>query len=88
MMSLHYILVEPTYCSGSYLVRQASGVAWVEQSVGVVEVVEAIQLEHCCFGASTPTVGYSTKVVVEYKVEMIGWLAGNDTEMHRTKEGV
>ena len=31
---------------------------------------------------------YSTKVAAEHKVEMIGWLAGNDTEMHRTKEGV
>ena len=90
MMSLHCILVEPAYCSGLDLARQASGFAWVEQSVGVVvrEVVEAIGLEHCCIGSSTPRVVYSTEVVAERKVEMTGWLAGNDTEMHRTKEGV
>jgi len=38
--------------------------------------------------ASTLGVGYSTKVAAKHKVEMIGWLAGNDIEMHRTKEGV
>ena len=32
--------------------------------------------------------GYSPDVVAEHKVEMIGWLVGIDTEMHRTKEGV
>ena len=32
--------------------------------------------------------GYSTDVVVECKVEMIGWMAGNNTKVHRTKEGV
>ena len=36
MMSLHYIHVEPSYYSGSDLAGQASGVAWVEQRVGVV----------------------------------------------------
>jgi len=51
-------------------------------------VVEAIGLESCFIGASTPEVGYSIEVVVEHKVEMTSWLAGNDTEMHRTKEGV
>jgi len=51
-------------------------------------VVEEIELEHCYIGASTPRVVYSTEVVVERKVEMTGWLVGNDTEMHRTKEGV
>ena len=51
-------------------------------------VVEAIELEHCCIGASTPGVGYSTELLVQHKVEMIGWLVENDTEMHRTKEGV
>ena len=51
-------------------------------------MVEAIERKHCCIGASTPGVGYSTEVVAEHKVEMTGWLAGNDTEMHRTKEGV
>jgi len=62
----------------------------VEQSVGVVvgEVVEAIEWEHRCIGASTSGVGYSTEVVAEHKVEMTSWLAGNDIEMHRTKEGL
>ena len=50
-------------------------------------MVEAIELENGCIGASTPGVVYSTEVVVELKVEMTGWLAGSDTEMHRTKEG-
>ena len=54
----------------------------------VGQVVEAIELEHCCIGASTPRVVYSTKVVAEHKVEMTAWLAENDTEMHRNKEGV
>ena len=31
---------------------------------------------------------YSTDVVVEHKVEMTGWLARIDIEMHRNKEGV
>jgi len=62
----------------------------VEQSVGVVfgQVVEAIELENCCIGASTHGVVYSTEVVAKHKVEMAGWLASNDIEMHRTKEGV
>ena len=51
-------------------------------------MVEAIELEHYCIGASTPGVVSSIEVVVKRKVEMIGWLAGNDTETHRTKEGV
>ena len=51
-------------------------------------MVEAIELEHCCIGASTPGVGYSTEVVAEHKVEMNGWLAGSDTRMQRTKEDV
>ena len=51
-------------------------------------MAEAIELEHCCIDASTPRVGYCTNVVKEHKVEMTGWLAGNDTEMHRTKEVV
>ncbi len=51
-------------------------------------MVEAIELEHCCIGASTPGVGYPIEVVVVCKVEMTSWLAKNDTEMHRTKEGV
>ena len=54
----------------------------------VGKVVEAIDLEHFCIGASTLGVVDSTEVVAEHKVEMIGWLAGNDTEMHRAKEGV
>ena len=36
MMYLYYILIEPAYCLGSGLAGQASGVSWVEQSVGVV----------------------------------------------------
>ena len=62
----------------------------MEQSVGVVigQVVEVIGLENCSIGASTPGVVYSTEVVVEHTVEMNGWMAGNDTKMHRTKEGV
>ncbi len=32
--------------------------------------------------------GYSTEVVAEHNFEMTSWLARNDTEMHRTKEGV
>ena len=51
-------------------------------------MVEAIELEHCCIRASTPGVVYSTEVVAERKVEITGWLAWNDTKMHRTKEGV
>ena len=51
-------------------------------------MVEAIELEHFCIGASTPRVVYSTEVVAERKVEVIGWLVGNDTKMHRTKDGV
>ena len=51
-------------------------------------MVEAIELEHCCIGASTPGVVYSTEVVAEHKVEMTNWSAGSDTEMHKTKEGV
>jgi len=51
-------------------------------------VVEATELENYCTGASTPGVVYSTEVVVKRKVEMTGWLAGNDIEMHRTKEEV
>ena len=39
-------------------------------------------------GASTHGVGHSSHVVDEHKVEMTEWLAGIDTEMHRTKEGV
>ena len=74
MMSLHCILAEPAYCSGFDLAGQASGVSWVEQSVGIVvgQVVEAIELEHCCIGASTPGVVYSTEVAAERK----DWLAG------------
>ena len=89
-MSLHYILVDPAYCLGLDLTGQASRVAWVEQSVGVVvrQVVREIDLEHCYIGAFTLGVVYSTEVVVEHKVQMTGWLAGNDTKMHRTKEGV
>lgn len=34
-----------------------------------------------------PWVVHSTEVVVEHKVEMIGWLAGSDTKMHMTKDG-
>jgi len=62
----------------------------VEQSVENVvgQVVEAIDLEHCCIGASTPGVVHSTKVVAKHKVEMIGWLVRSDIEMQRTKEGV
>jgi len=51
-------------------------------------VVEAIEMEHCCIEASTLGAVHSTEVVVKHKVEMTGWLAGNDTEMHRSKEGV
>jgi len=73
-MSLHCILVEPAYCLGLDFAGHASGVAWVDQSLGVVvgQVVEAIELEHCCTGASTPRVVYSTKVMAEHKVEMTG----------------
>jgi len=46
--------------------------------------VEAIELD----GDSIPGVGYFIEVVDEHKVEMTWWLAGNDIEMHRTKEGV
>lgn len=62
----------------------------MEQSVGVIvgQVVEEIELKHCCIGASTHGVVYSTEFVAECKVEMTQWLAGNGTEMHRTKEGV
>ena len=45
-------------------------------------------MEHCCIEASTLGAVHSTEVVVKHKVEMTGWLAGNDTEMHRSKEGV
>ena len=51
-------------------------------------MVEVIELEHYCIGASTPGVGNYTEVVVEHKVKMTSLLAGNDIEMHRTKEGV
>ena len=51
-------------------------------------MVEAIELDHCCIEASTPSVGYSTEFVAEHKVGMISWLARNDINMHRTKEGV
>ena len=90
MLSLHCILVEPACCSGSDLAGQASRIAWVEQRVGVVvgQMVEAIELEHFCIGASTPGAMHSTEVVVEHKFEMNGWLAGSDIEMQRTKEGV
>ena len=73
-MSLHYILVEPTYCSGSDLDGQASGVAWVEQSLRVVisQVVDEIELEHGCIGASTLIAVYSTEIVAECKIEMTG----------------
>ena len=54
----------------------------------VGQVVEVIELEHCCIGASTLGAVHSTEVVVEHKVEMTGWLDGNDTKMNRTKEGV
>ena len=51
-------------------------------------MVETIKLEHCYIGASTPGVVHSIEVVVEHMVEMNGWLAGNDTEVKRTKEEV
>ena len=42
MMSLHCILVEPAYCSGSDLAGQASGVSWVEKSVGVIQQIDLL----------------------------------------------
>ena len=54
----------------------------------VGQVVKAIKMEHCCIGASTPGAVHSIEVVVEHMVEMIGWLAGNDTEVKSTKEEV
>ena len=54
----------------------------------VGKVVEAIKLEYFCIGASTTGAVHSTEVVVEHMVEMNYWLAGSDTEMQRTKEGV
>ena len=51
-------------------------------------MVKAINLEHCCTGASTTRVVNSTEVVVEHMVEMTGWLDGNDIEVQRTKEEV
>ena len=51
-------------------------------------MVEAIKLEHCCIGSSTPRVMHSIEVVVENMIEMTSWLARIDTEIHRAKEGV
>ena len=50
--------------------------------------MKEVKLENCCMGASTPGAVHSTEVVVEQMVEMTGWLAGSDTKMQRTKEGV
>jgi len=52
----------------------------------VGQVVKETKQEHCCTRASIPGVVHSTEVVVEHMVEMTGWLAGNETEMQRTKE--
>lgn len=52
----------------------------------VEQVVKAIKLEHCCMGASALGAVYSTEVVAKHMVEMIGWMAGNDTEVQRNKE--
>ena len=62
----------------------------MEQSVKFVvgKVVKEIKLLNCCMGASTHGAVHSIEVVVECKVEMTSWLDGDDTEMHRTKEGV
>ena len=50
--------------------------------------MKAINLEHCCMGASTPRVVHSTPAVEEYTTEMIGWSVENGTEVQNTKEKV
>ena len=50
--------------------------------------VKAINLEHCCMGASTPGVMHSTEVVEEYMAEMASWLVRNGTEVQKTIEKV
>ena len=52
----------------------------------VGQVVKAKEWEEGCIGASTPDEVHSTEVVVEHRIEMNGWLFGNDMEMGRTKE--
>lgn len=50
--------------------------------------MKEIKLEHCYMGTSTPEVVHSTEVVEEYMAEMIGWSAGNGTEVQKAKEKV
>jgi len=50
--------------------------------------VKEIKLEDYCIGVSTPGVMHSTEVVAKHIVEMTSWLAGNGTEVKRTKEEV
>ena len=50
--------------------------------------MKAINLEHCCMGASTPGAMHSIEAVAEHMVEITCWLARNDTEVKRTKEEV
>ena len=68
MKSLHCILAEPTCCSGSDLAGTTSGVACVEQSVGVVvgQMVEAIEMEHYCVGASVEILNNLTMIHRDY----------------------
>ena len=50
--------------------------------------MKAIKLEHYCMGASTPGVVHSTEAGVEHMAKMIGWSAGNGTEVQRAKQGM
>ena len=43
--------------------------------------MEAKEQEERCIGASTPDEMHSTEVVAERRIEMNGWLVGNDMEM-------
>ena len=49
--------------------------------VVVGKVVEVEEQEESCIGASTPNEVHSTEVAAKHKIEMNGWLVGNDTEM-------
>ena len=40
------------------------------------------------YGASTPMMVYSTKVVGEHMAEMIDWQVGNGIEVQKTREKV
>jgi len=49
--------------------------------VVVGQVVEAEEWEESGIGAPTPDEIYSIEVAAEHRIEMNGWLVGNDIEM-------